>query len=112
AVRMVRRICETPLGMAGGLIVPFWVLVAIGAPLLAPHDPNKSFVGHYDDLPPSLQFLLGRDNQGRDILSRIIWGSRIVLTTAPLATSSAYLVGCTMGLLAGYYQGRVDAIIS
>jgi peptide/nickel transport system permease protein len=57
-------------------------------------------------------YWLGRDNQGRDILSRLIWGSRIVLTVGPIATFCAYVVGCTMGLLAGYYRGWVDVVVS
>jgi peptide/nickel transport system permease protein len=66
----------------------------------------------FTNLGPSVAFWLGRDNQGRDILSRIIWGSRIVLTVGPIATFCAYLVGCSMGLLAGYYRGWIDVVIS
>src|SRR5262249_9385879 len=55
---------------------------------------------------------LGVDPLGRDMLSRLIWGARAVLTVAPLAVAAAYLVGCTMGLLAGYYGRFVDALIS
>src|SRR5215469_5585426 len=103
---------ESPVGMIGAALVLFWVVVAILAPFLAPYDPNENYMDDYGNWGPSAAFWLGRDNQGRDILSRIIWGSRIVLTVAPIATFCAYVVGCTMGLLAGYYRGIADVILS
>jgi peptide/nickel transport system permease protein len=57
-------------------------------------------------------FYLGTDHLGRDILSRLVWGSRTVLFYAPLATAAAYLVGIAMGLAAGYYRGWVDDVLS
>jgi peptide/nickel transport system permease protein len=99
--------------MIGAALVLFWCTVAILAPWLAPYDPNMN---HFDAgvaLPPSLSagHWLGTDDQARDILSRIIFGSRIVLTIAPLATLCAYIVGCVIGLLAGYYRGWVDTVL-
>lgn len=111
-LRSIGRLMQTPVGMVGVSIVTFWVVVAIFAPWIAPHDPNENFLDNFGEWGPSAQFLLGRDNQGRDILSRIVWGSRIVLTVGPLATLSAYAVGCLMGLAAGYFRGWVDAFIS
>jgi peptide/nickel transport system permease protein len=61
--------------------------------------------------PPSADHWLGTDDQARDTLSRIIWGSRVVLTISPLATLCAYVVGCLMGLFAGYYRGWVDTAL-
>ncbi|MBU1697450.1 MAG: ABC transporter permease, partial [Proteobacteria bacterium] len=86
---------ESWVGMIGAFLVMFWVLVAIFAPLIAQFDPNANILpfakpgvvaasGH--------TFWLGTDHMGRDILSRIVWGSRTVLTFAPLATLSAYTV--------------------
>src|SRR5262249_41280473 len=103
---------ESPVGMIGVALVLFWVLVAIFAPLLAPYHPNENYMDDYGKWGPSAAFWLGRDNQGRDILSRIIWGSRIVLTVGPIATFCAYVVGCAMGLAAGYYRGWVDVVVS
>jgi peptide/nickel transport system permease protein len=60
---------------------------------------------------PSAEHWLGTDMSGRDILSRIIWGSRTVLTVGIIAVFFAYLVGCSMGLLAGYYRGWVDVLM-
>jgi peptide/nickel transport system permease protein len=62
-------------------------------------------------LGPSAQHWFGVDNSHRDILSRLIWGSRTVLTVAPVAVLFAYVVGCVMGLLAGYYRGWVDTLV-
>src|SRR5262249_58162065 len=62
-------------------------------------------------IPPGT-FWLGPDHLGRDILSRVIWGSRTVLTYAPLATLCAYTVGSIMGLAAGYLRGWVDDVLS
>ena len=114
-LRLLKRIAllrESPVGMIGALLVLFWIAVALLAPIISPYDPNENYMDDFTNLGPSVAFWLGRDNQGRDILSRLIWGSRIVLTVGPIATFCAYVVGCTMGLLAGYYRGWVDVIIS
>ncbi len=107
---------ESWVGMVGTFLVVFWVLVAIFAPLLAPFDPNSSiqpFAGPgVAAANGSGTFWLGTDHIGRDILSRIIWGSRTVLIYAPLATLSAYFVGILMGLAAGYRGGWVDDVLS
>jgi peptide/nickel transport system permease protein len=97
--------------MVGAALVIFWCLVAIFAPLLAPYAPNENHYLTGPVAPPSAEHWLGTDDQARDILSRIIYGSRLVLTIAPLATLCAYVVGCVMGLLAGYYRGWVDALL-
>ncbi len=102
---------ESSIGTVGALIVLFWVLVALTAPWLAPYDPNKNLYDIGVAALPSATNWLGTDEQARDILSRIMWGSRIVLTIAPLATVCGYAVGIVMGLLAGYYRGWFDTII-
>lgn len=106
---------ESWVGMVGTFLVLFWVLVAIFAPLLAPFDPNSSiqpFAKPGVEAAKGGIFWLGTDHIGRDILSRIIWGSRTVLIYAPLATISAYFVGILMGLAAGYRGGWVDDVLS
>ncbi len=107
----VQRLGESPVGMVGAGLVLFWCLAAIFAPWLAPYDPNANHFDVGPVAPPSAAYWLGTDDQGRDILSRIIFGSRIVLTIAPLATLCAYVVGCVIGLLAGYYRGWVDTVL-
>jgi ABC-type dipeptide/oligopeptide/nickel transport system permease subunit len=106
---------ESWVGMVGTFLVFFWVLVAILAPLLAPFDPNsiiQPFAKPGIAAAKGGTFWLGTDHIGRDILSRIIWGSRTVLIYAPLATLSAYTLGILMGLAAGYRGGWVDDILS
>ena len=111
---------ESWVGMVGAGLVLFWIAVALFAPLIAPFGPNATlvpwqkpgtaFAGN-SSVPPGM-FWLGTDHLGRDILSRIIWGSRTVLTYAPLATLCAYTVGSIMGLAAGYLRGWVDDVLS
>jgi peptide/nickel transport system permease protein len=96
----------------GVSLVTFWVLVAIFAPLLAPYDPNANDYMALADPFPSATHWLGTDNQGRDILSRLIWGARTVLIVAPVAVFIAYAIGCAMGLVAGYRGGWYDVVLS
>ena len=107
---------ESWIGMVGTVLILFWVLVALFAPLLAPFDPNASIQPFATPGTVAADgggtFWLGTDHIGRDILSRIVWGSRTVLIYAPLATLSAYTVGILMGLWAGYRGGLVDDILS
>jgi peptide/nickel transport system permease protein len=110
-LRALALLRESPVGMVGAFLVLFWCLVAVFAPLLAPYAPNENHYLIGPVAPPSAEHWLGTDDQARDILSRIIYGSRLVLTIAPLATLCAYVVGCVMGLLAGYYRGWVDALL-
>lgn len=110
-LRRIGLLRESPIGMIGAALVLFWVLTAIFAPWLAPYDPNANNYEALADPTPSSAFWLGTDNQGRDLLSRLIWGSRTVLIVAPIAVVSAYVVGCLMGLLAGYYRGWVDGVV-
>jgi peptide/nickel transport system permease protein len=81
--------------------------------VLAPYDPlemDYASLGNPGLLSPG--HVLGTDHVGRDLLSRILWGARTVLTVAPVAVVAAYIVGITIGMLAGYYRGWVDLIIS
>src|SRR6266851_2151680 len=109
--RMVLLLGESPIALIGAGLVAFWVLVAILAPVLAPFPPNANDYSALADPTPSLAHWLGTDNQGRDILSRIIWGARTVLTVGPIAVAIAYVVGCALGLLAGYYRGWIDIVL-
>lgn len=106
---------ESPVGMIGFVLVVFWAIVALFAGVLAPYDPNATLVpmvGPGGTGPEGNTFLLGTDHLGRDILSRIIYGSRRVLVLAPLATLCAYVVGIPMGLAAGYNRGWWDDVLS
>lgn len=115
-LRMIGLLRESPVAMIGVGIILFWIVVALLAPLLAPFDPNAT-------LQPFAKpgaafaagdgtFWLGSDHLGRDILSRIIWGSRTVLFYGFVATACAYGLGIIMGLAAGFYRGWIDEVLS
>ncbi len=120
ALRSFALLRESWVGMIGAGLVLFWIAAALLAPLLAPFDPNATLVPFQkpgalfagSETVPAGAFWLGTDQLGRDILSRVVWGSRTVLFYAPLATLSAYTVGILMGLAAGYYRGWRDDLLS
>jgi peptide/nickel transport system permease protein len=93
------------------LLLAFIVLVAIFAPVLAPYDPILGDLGLSLN-PPSSEHWLGTDQQGRDIFSRIIWGGRSTLLAALGVVVLSELIGIPLGLMAGYFGGRVDALIT
>ena len=98
--------------LGGGFIV-FLVLVALFAPLLAPFDTLEQDLMAATAAPGvEPGHWLGTDSLGRDVLSRLIYGTRIALTVAFVAAALACLLGTTLGLLAGYYRGWVDAMVS
>ena len=115
ALKSFALLRESWVGMIGTGIIGFWVLVALTAPLIAPFDPLATIqplASPGTAAPDGGTFWLGTDHIGRDILSRIIWGSQTVLTYAPLATLCAYLVGILMGVAAGYMRGWIDEVLS
>ena len=97
------------VAVIGLSIVLFWVLVAVFAPLLAPYDPiSQDFKALQ---PPSGQNLMGTDNLGRDMLSRLIHGSRTILLLAPISVLCSVAVGTLLGLIGGYFGGIVDEVV-
>jgi peptide/nickel transport system permease protein len=109
---LLRRLPTSGVAVTGLSIVAFWALIAIAAPLLPLQPPNAQDFTALADPFPSAAHWLGVDTLGRDLLSRLVWGARTVLIVAPLAVLAAYIAGCAMGLLAGYYGGLIDTIIS
>ena len=98
--------------LGGGFILVL-ILVAMFAPLLAPFDPLEQDLMAATAAPGvEPGHWLGTDSLGRDVLSRLIYGTRIALTVAFVAAALACLLGTTLGLLAGYYRGWVDAMVS
>lgn len=97
--------------VAGIVILIFEISVAIAAPQLAPHDPYQmDFAKKL--LPPNTPgHVLGTDNFGRDVLSRLIYGSRVSLTVGLIVVGIAGSIGVTLGAISGYYGGLVDQII-
>jgi peptide/nickel transport system permease protein len=110
----LRRACAIvqakPLGALGGLLILLLVGMAIFAPALAPYDPIQ--IKAADRLrPPSLVYLLGTDDFGRDILSRIIYGARISMVIGLGAVSISTVLATLLGVISGYYGGRVDTVL-
>lgn len=106
---MLRRLARAPSALVGLLIVLFWAFMAIFWPWAAPYDP---LAAHALNVGPSRTYLLGTDQFGRDVLSRVLAGSREVLTTAPLATLLGLAGGLVLGLVSGFYGGWIDEILS
>ncbi len=98
------------LVIAGSVIVTIIVLMAILAPIIAPYDPTKSVDSPLQ--PPSLKHLLGTDELGRDVFSRIVYGARTVLWVVALAVTLSASVGIPLGLVSGYYGGVLDRVLS
>ena len=94
---------------AGGGLLAIFVLVALAAPLIAPYDPIFQDVQARLQ-PPSAAHLLGTDNFGRDILSRLIWGARIDLQIAVIGVIFPFLIGTIVGTVSGFFGGVVDAV--
>ncbi len=93
------------------LVICFLVIVAIFAPLFATHDPYKNVLKETLQ-KPSMNHLLGTDENGRDLYSRIIYGTRVSLSVGLISQSVALVIGVLLGAIAGYYGGIIDAIIS
>lgn len=106
-----RRIVASRPLMIGALLVLCVVLTAIFAPLLAPADPNLQNLGRRLAAPGSPGHLLGTDQFGRDLLSRLIYGSRVSLEAGVIAVAVGAGVGLVLGLSAGYLGGWVDLVI-
>jgi ABC-type dipeptide/oligopeptide/nickel transport system permease subunit len=96
-----------PFGAAVLLVA---VVAALAAPLLAPHDPLKQNLGN-TLARPGRAHLLGTDNVGRDVLSRVIWGTRVSLVAGIVSVALATAAGSLLGLLAGYTGGGVDGVV-
>ena len=109
AWRAWRRLVRRPPALIGAVVVLAFVLLALGAPWLAPADPVQ---GNWSQLrkPPSWAHPFGTDDLGRDTLSRVIWGTRISMQAGVLSIMLAMAVGVPSGLVAGYYRGALDQV--
>jgi peptide/nickel transport system permease protein len=104
----VKPAWRQPLAVIGAVIAVAWLIVAIFAPLIAPHDPLAQI--YPASQSPSSAHLFGTDELGRDVLSRVIHGSRISVPIALLLVTLAALIGGVLGGLAGYFRGLVDGV--
>ncbi|WP_307480056.1 ABC transporter permease [Cytobacillus purgationiresistens] len=113
AIRMksfYKKLAKNKAAMVGAFIVIVFSLLAIFAPLLAPYDPTEMQLSKKLETPSS-EHWLGTDDKGRDILSRLLYGSRISLTVGILSTLLGALTGIILGVVAGYYGRWVDSLI-
>lgn len=115
--RALRQLTRSPVGMIGAFMVVSIVLVALLAPWIAPHDPAEH--NRRNRFAPPVwmeggtsEHLLGTDQLGRDILSRLVYGSRISVAVGFSSVVIGGLLGALLGLLAGLYGGRVDTVVS
>ena len=104
------RFKQNKLAVLGGLVVAVLFTIAIFAPAITPYDPNAINVQNILE-PPGFTHPFGTDDLGRDILSRIIWGSRISLSVGFVAVGISTFIGVILGAITGYYGGWVDRVI-
>jgi peptide/nickel transport system permease protein len=108
--RMLGRLAIRRGAMLGAVVVLLFVLIAIFAPLIAPYDPIATSWSAVRK-PPSLAHLLGTDEIGRDVLSRVIYGARASLLAGVVSVSISLALGVPIGLIAGYVGGIIDALL-
>lgn len=105
------RVRLSRLTVAGAVIVTAWVAVATLAPLLAPYDPDATDLRAFLRAPGSPGHLLGTDHLGRDVLSRIVYGTRIDLSMGVIGVMAPFLIGVALGVVSGYSGGLVDTVL-
>ena len=108
---LLARVRRDRLFQLGLVLIALVVISAILAPVLAPHDPLRGDLRGAYLRPPGGAYLLGTDTQGRDLLSRVIYGARVSLIVGLVSQTIATLLGVTMGLLSGFYGRWVDALV-
>lgn len=112
------QLFDSGVGIVGVGICLFWLFTAIFASTISPFNPLDQIVVMKDALPGAIEpaskliYYFGGDKLARDVFSRMVYGSQIVLIIAPAATGFALMVGITLGLPAGYYGGKIDTVLS
>lgn len=107
----IRKLLKNKLATIGLLIIIAMIIVALLAPWIATHDPNSMDLVNTLSAPGKDGHLLGTDNYGRDLFSRLVYGTQISLVVGVSAVLFGAVFGTLLGLLAGYFGGKVDAII-
>ena len=115
-LEQLSQLWRNKTAVLGLIIITTFILTAVFAPLLSPHDPLETSL--YDQLKPPVwhekgtwKNILGTDDLGRDTLSRIIYGARVSLSVAVVSVGLAFVLGTLLGSLSGYYKGTVDSLI-
>jgi len=93
----------------GFVIILIWILIAISAPLISPYSPTELAGTKLES--PSQEHWLGTDLIGRDVLTRLFWGTRVVVTLAPVSVLLGLMIGAPLGLISGYSGGTIDTLI-
>jgi peptide/nickel transport system permease protein len=106
----VRTFARHRLALAGAIVVFILILIAIFAPLIAPYDPNEVDL-FATAQPPSRAHLLGTDDIGRDVLSRVIYGTRVSLSVGLVSVTIYVVIGTVLGSMSGYFGGWIDSTI-
>jgi ABC-type dipeptide/oligopeptide/nickel transport system permease subunit len=112
-----RQLSEHPLALLSGVVILLYILAAVFAPQITTHDPARGSLRLRLEPPAwveggSWSYPLGTDSQGRDLLTRIIYGARVSLLVGFLSVGISVVIGLVTGALAGYFRGRFDALIS
>lgn len=108
--RFVGDLMREPLGRAGFIVVMLLIVIAIFAPVIAPYSATRQSLAEALQAPSAAHWL-GTDEYGRDILSRLIWGTRITMRTILSISAIVGPVGLVIGVTAGFFGGRVDAVL-
>lgn len=111
-----RAILADRLALIGMVILTIFFLMALFAPYIAPYDPTEIITDPETGLtlkfqPPSGQFLFGTNNLARDIFSQVVYGSQVALLVGFLSAASVTILGANVGLLSGYFGGKVDELL-
>jgi len=109
AARATRPAWRQPLAVTGAVIAAAWLIIAVFAPLVAPYDPLAQDFPAFQ--PPSGAHLFGTDELGRDVLSRVIYGSRLSIPLALLLVTVSATIGGLSGAAAGYFRGITDGVV-
>ena len=109
--KFLKTVFARKVTVINAIIVLIFIFLAIFAPFVAPYDPDKPDFAAFLQLP-SAAHVLGTDNFGRDVLSRIIYGTRVSLIIGVLAVVVACAVGTVLGMIAGYFGGWIDDVIT
>ena len=107
--RAISALVQSRSATIGAIVILAWVLIAIATPIVAPYSPTEILGSRLQ--APSLEHWLGTDHLGRDVLSRLFWGTQVILFLAPTSVALGILTGAPLGLISGYVGGRLDAVI-
>ena len=106
-----RRYKMNRAAVFGLAVIIFFSLVALFAPIIVPYNPYKMYIGDIYPNKPTSEHPMGIDQLGRDVFSRVIWGTRISLTIGFISAGISTVVGTSLGCIAGYYGGKIDSLI-